>query len=306
MNDLSGKRLAVIGAGLAGIALARALTQRGAAVTVLEKSRGLGGRCATKRWLGHAIDHGAQYFTLRDAGFQGAVVAACGGSLQRLERPVRDEAGHALPDSGRWFHRDGNSRLARDLGRGLEIRTECLIDDARPLLEDFDHVVSTAPWPQTARLFGVETGGEDYLPCLAAVLAYAGEGLGRTGDTYAFSAPGSRLAWTACENHKPGRIASGFTVLVAHLGEAFSREHLERPPAEFPELVREEVEARWEVPAKAFTAAFGHRWRLARVDQAMPPPTLPPRLHFVGDALRRSRVEDAWLAGQTYADATTW
>ena len=305
MSDLSGKRIAILGAGLAGIAAARGLTQRGAAVTLLEKSRGFGGRCASKRWEGHVIDHGAQYFTMRDERFRAAALATCGDSLWRLEMPVRDENGRDLPDSGRWIHREGNSRLARELAKGLEIRTECQIEDVRSLLADFDQVVSTAPWPQTARLFGVEQSF-DYIPCLAVVLAYHGEWIGRTRETYAFSSPGAALAWTACENHKPGRIAPGFTVLVAHLGEAFSREHLEKPPAEYPALVRSMVEERWEIPADAFAGAFGHRWRLARVDAPFSTPTLPPRLYFVGDALRRSRVEDAWLAGHLFAQTTSF
>lgn len=305
MSHLSGKRIAILGAGLAGIATARGLTQRGAAVTLLEKSRGFGGRCASKRWEGHVIDHGAQYFTMRDERFREAATAACGVALWRLEKPVRDELGHELPDSGRWIHRNGNSRLARELAKGIEIRSECQIDDARSLLADFDHVVSTAPWPQTARLFGIEPV-LDYIPCLAVALAYHGEWIGRTRETYAFSHPGTALAWTACENHKPGRIAPGFTVLVAHLGEAFSREHLEKPPAEYPALVRTMVEERWEIPADAFAGAFGHRWRLARVNAPFTAPALPPRLHFVGDALRRSRVEDAWLAGHLFALTTSF
>jgi predicted NAD/FAD-dependent oxidoreductase len=303
MNNLSGKRFAIIGAGLAGIAAARGLSQRGAVVTLLEKSRGYGGRCASKRWEGHVIDHGAQYFTMRDERFREAALAACGEALERLEKPVCDENGHELPDSGRWIHRDGNSRLARELAKGLEIRTECQIDKARSLLADFDHVVSTAPWPQTAQLFDVEPAF-DYLPCLAVVLAYHGEWLGRTRETYAYSSPDTAMAWTACENHKPGRIKPDFTVLVAHLGEVFSRRHLEESPADYPALVRPMVEERWEIPASAFAGAFGHRWRLARVDAPITLPTLPPRLHFVGDALRRSRVEDAWLAGHLFAQNT--
>jgi predicted NAD/FAD-dependent oxidoreductase len=305
MNDLTGKRIAIIGAGLSGIAVARGLTQRGAAVTLLEKSRGFGGRCASKRWEGHVIDHGAQYFTMRDERFRGAAIAACGDVLVRLEKPVRDEMGQELPDSGRWIHRDGNSRLARDLAKGLEVRTECQIENAGSLLAEFDHVVSTAPWPQTAKLFGIEHVF-DYLPCLAVALAYHGEWIGRTRETYAYSAPGAALAWTACENHKPGRVAPGFTVLVVHLCEAFSREHLEKPPAEYPALVRSMVEERWEIPADALASAFGHRWRLARVASPLTPPALPERMYFVGDALRRSRVEDTWLAGHLFAQNTSF
>lgn len=308
-NDLFSRSFAIIGAGLAGIAAARGLVDRGAEVTLFEKSRGYGGRCASKRWENHVVDHGAQYFTMRDEAFRTAATAASGAALLRMEAPVLDENDAPLPDSGRWFHRDGNSRLARDLAKGLTVRTETTVEDARGLLKahggNFDHVISTAPWPQTSRMFGVEPTF-DCIPCLAVLLAYRGDWLGRTRDAYAISDRHSELAWSACENHKPGRVADGFTVIVAHMSEAFSREHLERPPAEYPALVRERVEERWKLPSAALAASLGHRWRLARVLSPFTPPQLAPGLHFVGDALRRSRVEDAWLAGHDFPHTTSF
>lgn len=66
----------VVGAGIAGIAAAGVLARAGRRVVVLEKSRGVGGRMATRR-LGNAIcDHGAQFFTVRGAEFGGIVAAA--------------------------------------------------------------------------------------------------------------------------------------------------------------------------------------------------------------------------------------
>lgn len=71
-------RIAVIGAGLSGLACAQQLQQAGYAVTAFEKSRGVGGRMSTRRvsdepdntaadyWQ---CDHGAQYFTARDPAF---------------------------------------------------------------------------------------------------------------------------------------------------------------------------------------------------------------------------------------------
>ena len=60
----------VIGAGMAGIACARALAEAGHAVRVLDKGRGPGGRMATRRVTTRAgevrFDHGAQYLTARD------------------------------------------------------------------------------------------------------------------------------------------------------------------------------------------------------------------------------------------------
>jgi len=63
------KHFAIIGAGMAGITCARTLVQAGHRVTVFEKSRGLGGRMATRDSAFGSFDHGAQYFTARDPRF---------------------------------------------------------------------------------------------------------------------------------------------------------------------------------------------------------------------------------------------
>jgi len=53
-------RIAVVGAGIAGLACARKLIDAGHAVRVFEKSRGVGGRMATRRTPQGTYDHGAQ------------------------------------------------------------------------------------------------------------------------------------------------------------------------------------------------------------------------------------------------------
>ena len=53
--------VAVIGAGMAGLVCAQQLTQAGYSVRIVEKSRGLGGRVATRRLYGTCADHGACY-----------------------------------------------------------------------------------------------------------------------------------------------------------------------------------------------------------------------------------------------------
>jgi renalase len=293
-------RIAIIGAGMAGVSAGRLLADRGHRVTLLEKSRGCGGRCATKRWEGHIVDHGAQYFTLRHPDFSAAVQQTCGEALCRITAPVLDEHGVALPDAGRYYHREGNSRLVRSLAAGFTLRTDATVTDARPLLREYDRVLSTAPLPQTAALFGL-TIPSDYIPCLTVILAYRGEPTGLSREAYAVSDHTSDLAWSACENHKPGRIAAGCTVMVAQMSEAFSRRHIESPPTDYPALVRSMVERRWGFSSENFLAALGHRWRYARVAQSHTAPALPDRCYFAGDALAASRVEDAWLAGRATA-----
>ena len=53
--------IAVIGAGIAGLVCAQQLSQAGYSVLVVEKSRGLGGRLATRRLHGTWANHGAYY-----------------------------------------------------------------------------------------------------------------------------------------------------------------------------------------------------------------------------------------------------
>jgi renalase len=68
--------VAIVGAGIAGLCAAGELIAVGRRVLVLEKSRGVGGRMATRR-LGEAVcDHGAQFFTVRGRAFGGLVTEA--------------------------------------------------------------------------------------------------------------------------------------------------------------------------------------------------------------------------------------
>ncbi|MEO1347498.1 MAG: FAD-dependent oxidoreductase [Cyanobacteria bacterium J06635_15] len=53
--------VAIVGAGMAGLICGRSLQAAGYSVGLLEKSRGLGGRMATRRLHGTCADHGARY-----------------------------------------------------------------------------------------------------------------------------------------------------------------------------------------------------------------------------------------------------
>ena len=61
--------IAIIGTGIAGLSAAQALHAAGHPVQLFDKSRGSGGRMASKRSDAGALDLGAQYFTARDRRF---------------------------------------------------------------------------------------------------------------------------------------------------------------------------------------------------------------------------------------------
>jgi predicted NAD/FAD-dependent oxidoreductase len=66
----------VVGGGVAGLCAAGELVRAGHSVVVVEKSRGLGGRMATRRVGAAVCDHGAQFFTVRGRAFGGLVAEA--------------------------------------------------------------------------------------------------------------------------------------------------------------------------------------------------------------------------------------
>jgi renalase len=296
------KNAAVVGAGLAGVAAAVRLRDAGWRVVVFEKSRGWGGRCATKRIEGCVVDHGAQYFTMRDPEFEATARASCGDALREISAPVLDGNGVVLETGPMFYHAEGNNRLARALGEGLDVRTDVELTEIQGRSiggEVFDLVISTAPWPQTCKLAGLPCSKNPYAPCLAGILVYAGDCLGRTPDRYAVKdGDDAELGWSACENHKQGRIPSGMTVLVAHGSEAFSGAHLDADSAEWASVLRKRVEELWGIPRGAFKMQHPHRWRYARVVEKINLPPMPEGWIFAGDLLETSRVESAWLAGR--------
>ena len=77
---MSQPSIAIVGAGIAGVACANALAAEGIATTVYERSGGVGGRLATtvlpESAPAYAFDHGAQSFNVRSEAFRRAVDAA--------------------------------------------------------------------------------------------------------------------------------------------------------------------------------------------------------------------------------------
>jgi photolyase PhrII len=181
-------RVAVVGAGVAGLSAARTLADHGLEVTVLDKGRAPGGRISTREAAeGWRMDHGAQYFTARDPVFRTLVEAwAEVGVVAPWEgRLVREGEGGALEparDGVRWVGTPGMRSVALHLARGLDVRPGHRVvrleetpgedgaragapgrwvlqvvreeaPDAPPdRLGPFDAVLLTPPPPQTAEL----------------------------------------------------------------------------------------------------------------------------------------------------------
>lgn len=119
----------VIGAGISGLLVVLTAQAKGARVLVLDKGRGVGGRMATRRTGSGVFDHGAQFFTARDAQFRCLVEA------WHAAGPVRPWAtGFALADGA--FKGDGETRfcgatgmtaIPKQLAQGLDLRVHAKV-----------------------------------------------------------------------------------------------------------------------------------------------------------------------------------
>ena len=120
------RNIAVIGAGIAGMACARTLAQAGHTVTVFEKSRGVGGRMSTRKTEFGGFDHGAQYFTVRDSRFEQALAINPAMVRRWSANTVRilDEAGRVVASSlpskeAHWVATPGMNALVKEWAKPL-------------------------------------------------------------------------------------------------------------------------------------------------------------------------------------------
>lgn len=120
----------VIGGGVAGLQCARELQRAGREVRVLERARGVGGRCATRRFDGQPIDFGplflhghAQAFLQSVSEVQGVVLPSPWPSrVQGEGQPCQPDA--FMPAEQRAVIPEGLSAFPKHLAAGLDVRLQ--------------------------------------------------------------------------------------------------------------------------------------------------------------------------------------
>jgi renalase len=118
------KRIAVVGAGIAGAACAHHLAQSGCTVTLFDKARGVSGRLSTRRTDMAHYDHGAQYFTA-----QSAVFSAQANDWQQRGVVAQWQPRVANPDSQKWFVGTPDMpAIVRDLVKNIDLHVNTRIE----------------------------------------------------------------------------------------------------------------------------------------------------------------------------------
>jgi predicted NAD/FAD-dependent oxidoreductase len=327
MPESESAKIAVIGAGFSGLACARELAAADVAVEVFEKARGGGGRAATRRAGAYRFDHGAQYFTVRDARF-GAEVDRWlrAGIVQPWSgRVVELGEGGSTIDKGeptRYVGVPGMTAPARALAGGLNVLWRArvkridrsgsnwrLVLESGHAYDGFAGVVVSAPAPQSAELLrdaapqlAAACRAVVMQPCWSVMAAFA-EPIGAEFDGAFIN--GRDLAWAARNSGKPGRPTEP-ECWVLHAGPDWSRRNLER---ERSEVARELLTSLFELGGRPYQEALhldAHRWRFARSARPATAGCLfdpDARVAVCGDWLNGDRVEGAFTSGLRAAEA---
>lgn len=331
-------RVAIIGAGLAGLSCARRLNDAGWSPAVFEKSRGPGGRMSTRRlpdrddWQ---CDHGAQYFTAthpdfvtQTAQWLDAGVAAVWQAKLHVFGP-RTHSHKPAPE--RYVGIPRMTSPARELATGLNVMYNVRVTGARrapdgwyvqsesgPESGPFDWLILAIPAQQAeALLISLgDTAVSDALltacrqiplqPCWA-LMAELASPLGVAFDAaFVNRDPTSNhahvLGWMARDSSKPGR--PGGERWVLHASAAWSVEHLEAGSEQVGAAMLEAWAHLLGEPPRVLHWQL-HRWRYARQPDATAGPgcvmDAQAQMGLCGDWLQGGRVEGAWLSGQQLA-----
>ncbi|NBV06069.1 MAG: flavin containing amine oxidoreductase-like protein [Proteobacteria bacterium] len=308
-------RIAIIGAGISGIILAREL-QEVAQVKIFEKSRGVGGRMSTRYVEDFAFDHGAQCFTARTKSFQKFLqpfllsndVAPWHGKVINIEND-------GSISQRFWFETHlvaapNMNSLCKKLAVGLDISLNSevkkldrkqsdgwhLKSKADEDLGVFDLVISTAPPAQTKNLFHQYfTCQEIFMqPCFALMLGFKSKW---DRDWIFAKVRNNPIKLIAVNSSKFGRN-NDVTSLVIHSRDSWSRENLERDQNQVQQILLENFTQVSSIDYKQASYVSLHRWRYALIDQTKREKFFNQDLGLAAtsDWSTNSRIEDVWIA----------
>ncbi len=299
--------IAIVGAGLAGLACAARLAASGHRAALFDKGRGPGGRMSSRRVATQegdaAFDHGAQYFTARDPAFAAEVEAWARAGLAARWPAAGPEA---------WVGTPAMNAPLKHLAAGASVRWGVRADaisgaPGRWMLVGegfregpFDAVLLAVPAENAGPLLAAvapdlaaRADATPAEPCWTVMAAFAAR-LPVEPDILREDGP---IGWAARNSAKPGRTGPESWVIQA--GPAWSREHLEETPDQVVPALLAALADRVAAPLPPVLAASAHRWRYARSGRAGDGLLWDPALGIgaCGDWLLGPRVECAWLSG---------
>lgn len=319
-------RIAVIGAGMAGMACATTLAEAGIAVEAFEKNTTAGGRLSSRPVGGTVIDIGAQYATARGTAFRAVVdrmiETGAAAPWRPATRDIRLDDNEAIDRNDSWFvGRPEMSALVPALSLSGSLHnawrvakiarqpegwflTSATGEGAGP----FAAVALTAPAPQTLEMIvGLDPVFETIAdvgmsPCWTVASVFE-----RPVHIDADVVRPSRGAftWAARNGSKQDRdpATEGW---VIHGDPVWSLDHLEASPEMVSRALLDAFAETTGVSLPPTVAVKVHRWRYARVENPVGRSHLlgcDGTLGAAGDWCIGARVEAAFDSGRALGQA---
>jgi len=309
------KKIAIIGAGLSGLAAAYSLTASGADVQIFEKSKGLSGRAASRGKNGCRYDYGANYFKVSSNEVARLLFESLPtdglcrivGDVDTFDESGRVAAGDPKQNAGaKWSYRDGISTIGKRLveSAGLRVNGDTLIarlvrqrgkwtleTEKGMAGEAFDAVLLTPPAPQTIALLETcqeidpdlrsglvaELGRARFHAQFTVVLNFKGTfALAR--DAFALINSDRRhdVAWMSHENRKPGHVPAGESLFVVQMSPDWTARHYESPREDVIAAALEKATPFLGGDLPPFNWSDSQRWRYAHPYTAADPEMMRP------------------------------
>lgn len=333
-------KIAIIGAGMAGLGAARTLQQNGHDVSLFDKGASVGGRVGTRRFEYNGattfFDHGAQNVKSQNTALESELGRIGFNQRVFIDVPVclHDEDRVLAPDKNanaepKWTTQNGMKNLPHALSEGLNVHLNVRVsrleenadgltlrDENNRVLDVCERAIITLPAPQAAGLLANSSLRDDvsariatlrsveYSRCLSVLLGFD---FATELDWYALLAQDrqSPLLWLACENAKSGFVPPDQTAFVAQLGDAISCELYESDDAEIVRqtlLWLQRIDGRLVAPSRSLVK----RWKFSQPKNPIgfADANAPAdRVLVCGDGLSKGRVTAAWDSG---VEAAQW
>lgn len=308
----------IVGSGIAGLMAARELHRKGVHVIVLEKSRGVGGRMATRRFAGAVFDHGTQYFAPSSPWFQSRIREWIDDGIVAEWFRVRSfEMDPRFLSASRYCGAPAMTAIPKHLGAQVEVHTGVRVteveqDDQRWAVHtdqgETYHARScilTAPAPQTLALLDASENGPlsaehrtiltgiQYEPCLTLLGTCDGAPKLPPGGVLEFERGNLRRIM---DNAAKG--ISPVPALTVHAMGEYSEAHFDDDEADLLALLRDEIEP---LIGTTIHESQLHRWRYSQVVRPHHAPMLMIEreipLVVAGDGFGVNGVEGAARSG---------
>ncbi|GGM37989.1 hypothetical protein GCM10011351_25220 [Paraliobacillus quinghaiensis] len=309
--------IVIIGGGMAGIMAARTLKEKGYQdILIVDKSRSVGGRMATRRIEDGKVDHGAQFFTARTEKFQTFI------NDWIKEGSVKNWFGDKYH---RYISTRGMNSFAKKLAEDISVRLETRIaaimrnEDGYTLVTDHGEsfnakaVLVTVPAPQAKALLQSEGLQLDtkflhkldeivFQPCLVGLFDLE-QPTSLPVDGHLDS--GLPEGVMRLVDHKKKGISPNTTVCI-YMTSEWSKIHYDKGEEAVLEKMKEITSAYFDF--NSVISSQLKKWRYAEATQFLREPFLNTELEYpllvAGDAFldpqdtaNRTRLESAFISG---------